>query len=159
MSNEFITTPYEKVSFYIDVNSNALNDPTSGFNGTNNNLDVNIQQLILDPDQKWTIQLHSFYYKNVNLGGNGIYPIVLCDLCQNIRTSNSNASILYKSTQDSDSTNHVQMYKYKSPNFIVPLTRTSIKNFNIRVVRSDDGKPFPLDPASSIQIVLLIKNF
>lgn len=154
--DNYITPRYED-RFYIDFNSNATHFSGSGTSGVNYDFYSAIQPLMLDPNKKYTIEVVSLYYKNLNLGP-GIYPILLSDIADNIRVGNSNASILFKSTQSATDTNYQERFEHNNPVFVLPISLSRINQVSFRMVRSDNGQPFVLDPASNLQVTLLIKS-
>ena len=150
-------TPRTEDRYYLDFNSNALHLSGGGAQGVNYNFYSKIQPLILDPNKEYTVEVVSLYYKNLNLGV-GIYPILLSDIAENIRIGNTNASVIFKSTAPATDTNYQERYEHNNPVFRLPLSSKILQQVTFQFVRSDTGAFFELDPASSLQITLLIKS-
>jgi len=149
-----VVVPPSKERFYIDVTTNLINTNT-GVSGTNNDFRVQIEQLNLDLNKHYTVEVESFYYLNSNFQV-GVYPIILSDIAQNIRVINTNSSVLYKSTIDATNVNFQQRNKTNNPRFVLPIDNHFIRDIRFQIVRSDDGAPFPL--LDTVQITLLLKS-
>lgn len=152
-----VVVPRLNDRFYLDFNSNALHYNGSGVGGSNNNFYSKIEALALDPNKQYTVEVVSLYYQNVNIGAD-IYPILLSDIADNIRVGNTNASVIFKSTVQATDTNYQQLFKHNNPTFVLPINSKLIQQVSFQMVRSDNSEPFPLDPASNVQITLLIKS-
>lgn len=143
--------------YYIDVTTNKINEGTGVF-GQHNNFTVNIQTLNLDQNKNYTVEIQSFYYRNI-VAPVGVYPIVLCDLGDNINVNSTNASILYKSNIFTGDNNFIVSNYLNTNNFIRPVRSNQISTFQISIVRSDNGQPFEFaNPSDSVQLVLLIRS-
>lgn len=159
--NPILVSKTRQERYYIDITTNGINTTTGVIGPSNNEFTANIQSLTLDLDKQYTVEVHSFNYQNSNLGppiigAPQIYPIILCDLAENIRVVNTNSSILYKSNIPASDTLYYERDKTNNDRFVLALSNTNVKTISFQIVRSDNGQPFPL--ISPVQLTLLIKS-
>ena len=151
----FITTPAVKQRYYLDFTTNGINGPVGGVTGNNAQFRCNIEHLTLDPNNKYTVEVVSFYYQNVEINP-GVYPILLSDIGENIRVVNANSSFLFKSNVELFSNASVARDNTNNAVLKVPVQKNNISEINFEIVRSDDGQQIELPGA--ITITLLIKS-
>lgn len=157
MVEQSLRLPRKEERYYIDISTAGLvpGAVDNGVSGTFDNFQANIEPLSLNQGRHYTVEVHSWYYENINISPN-VYPIILCDLGKNIIVNNTNSSIMYKSRVGADNTNFVALDQTNNGNFILDLSRDNIRNVRIEVVRSDNGQPFPLTAPHTL--TFLIKN-
>lgn len=155
LQRDYVTVSPNK-RYYIDITTNGINT-TTGVSGTNDSFTCNIETLELSQNYKWTAEIVSWYYKNVNIGP-GVYPILQADFVENIRIDNTNASIIMKSTAPATDTNYQERFLFNNPILTLDVGASVIRNISFSIVRSDNGQPFGIDNASIVHITLLIKN-
>lgn len=155
IQREYVTVGPNQVH-YIDITTNGINT-TTGVSGTNNAFTANIEELDLSTAYKWTATVVNFNYKNVNIGP-GVYPIIQASFVENIRINNINASFFYRSTAPATDTNYQERYEHNNPALTLKVLPSRLQTLSFTVVRSDNGQPFGIDPASSLQLTIMIKN-
>jgi hypothetical protein len=149
-----LATPPTKERYYIDVTTNGINTNT-GVSGTPQSFSAKIDPLVLNPDKQYTVEVVSWIYGNTDLSPLIVYPILLSDVCKNIRVINTNSSLLYKSSQLANNTDIQNRNQSNNSILKLPVAQNTITEINFELVRSDDGLPFtPSTPFTSILLLI-----